>query len=82
MPSPTMAIKMKILLLSRLGIFLSVSLRDWRIFSEIARFSESDNSLLVVDDFPRSEIGRPRMLFFLDSQTSAINPTAPRNIKI
>ena len=47
MPSPTI----EILLLSKLGIFFSVSVRDWRIFSEIARFSESVNSLLALNNF-------------------------------
>ena len=81
MLSPTIAIRMKILLLLRLGIFFSVSVRDWRIFSEIARFSESVNSLLAVNNFPRPGIGRLRMPFLQDSQMSAINPTAPSSIK-
>ena len=81
MPSPTIAIKMKILFLSRLGIFFSVSVRDWRIFSDIARFAASDKSRLDVNYFPRSVIGRPHMLLFLDSQMSAINPIVPSNIK-
>lgn len=51
MPCPTIEIKIEILLLSKLGIFFSVSVRDWRIFSEIARFSESVNTLLALNNF-------------------------------
>ncbi len=66
-PSPTIAIKMKIRLVSRLAIFFSVSVRDWRIFSDTSRFSESVNSLLTVNIFLRWKTGRLRMRFLLDS---------------
>lgn len=81
MPSPTIAIKMKIPLLSRLGIFFSVSVRDWRSFSEMAHFSESVKFFLAVNNFPRSAAGRTRMPLLRDNQISAINPTVPSSIK-
>ena len=81
MPSPTVAIMMEILLLSRLGIFFSVALRDWRIFSEIARFSESVSSLLAVNNLPCSAIGRLRARLLLDSQINATSPTVPSSVK-
>lgn len=81
MPSPTIAIRMKIRLVSRLGIFFSVSVRAWRIFSEIARFSESVSFFLAVNNFLCSDTERLRMHLLLDNHISAINPTVPSSIK-